>query len=122
MLTTPTTLMTVLRTVRNIWDIEKRHRNAEEIAERAGALYDKVAGFLATMDRVGGHLDKARSSFDDARNQLSTGRGNLVRQVEMLRELGAKSSKPMPGGWDAGSDAVGRETTLDLDLPRLAGE
>lgn len=122
MLTTPTTLMTVLRTVRNLWDIEKRHRNAEEIAERAGALYDKVAGFLATMDRMGGHLDKARASYDDARSQLSTGRGNLVRQVEMLRELGAKSSKPMPAGWDAGSDTVGLETTLDLDLPRLAGE
>jgi DNA recombination protein RmuC len=104
MLTTPTTLMTVLRTVRNIWDIEKRHRNADEIAERAGALYDKVAGFLSTMDRIGGHLDKARSSFDDAKNQLSTGRGNVLRQVEMLRELGAKSSKPLPSGWDGGHD------------------
>ena len=104
MLTTPTTLMTVLRTVRNIWDIEKRHRNADEIAERAGALYDKVAGFLTTMDRIGGHLDKARTSFDDARNQLSSGRGNVIRQVEMLRELGAKSSKPLPSGWDGGHD------------------
>jgi DNA recombination protein RmuC len=104
MLTTPTTLMTVLRTVRNVWDIEKRHQNAEEIAERAGALYDKVAGFLGTMDKLDGHLDKARSSFDEARNQLSSGRGNVVRQVEMLRELGAKSSKPLPAGWEGGSD------------------
>jgi Uncharacterized protein conserved in bacteria len=104
MLTTPTTLMTVLRTVRNVWDIEKRHQNAEEIAERAGALYDKVAGFLSTMDKLGGHLDKARSSFDEARNQLSSGRGNVVRQVEMLRDLGAKSSKPIPPGWDGGTE------------------
>lgn len=104
MLTTPTTLMTVLRTIRNVWDIEKRHQNAEEIAERAGALYDKVAGFLASMDKLGGHLDKARSSFDDAKNQLSSGRGNVVRQVEMLRELGAKSNKPLPSGWDGGSE------------------
>lgn len=104
MLTTPTTLMTVLRTIRNVWDIEKRHQNAEEIAERAGALYDKVAGFLATMDKIGGHLDKARTSFDEAKNQLSSGRGNVVRQVEMLRELGAKSNKPLPPGWEGGSD------------------
>ncbi|WP_297106737.1 DNA recombination protein RmuC [uncultured Devosia sp.] len=104
MLTTPTTLMTVLRTVRNVWDIEKRHQNAEEIAERAGQLYDKVAGFLSTMDKLDGHLDKARSSFDEARNQLSNGRGNVVRQVEMLRELGAKSSKAIPPKWDGGSD------------------
>jgi DNA recombination protein RmuC len=115
MLTTPTTLMTVLRTVRNVWDIEKRHQNAEEIAERAGALFDKVSGFLGTMDKLGGHLDKARSSFDEARNQLSSGRGNVVRQVELLRELGAKSSKPLPAGWDGGSEDV--QPTL-----RLVGE
>ncbi|MBU1304870.1 MAG: DNA recombination protein RmuC [Alphaproteobacteria bacterium] len=109
MLTTPTTLMTVLRTVRNVWDIEKRHRNAEEIASRAGALYDKVVGFLGTMDKLDGHLDKARSSFDDARNQLSSGKGNVVRQVEMLRELGAKSSRVIPNGWDGGEGASGSE-------------
>ena len=106
MLTTPTTLMTVLRTVRNVWDIEKRHRNAEEIAERAGLLFDKVVGFLGTMDKLDGHLDKARSSFDEAKNQLSSGRGNVVRQVEMLRELGAKSNRALPAGWEPG----GQET------------
>jgi DNA recombination protein RmuC len=104
MLTTPTTLMTVLRTVRNIWDIEKRHRNADEIAERAGALYDKVAGFLSSMDKLDGHLDKARQSFEDAKGQLSTGKGNVLRQVEMLRELGAKTNRVLPTGWDSGSD------------------
>ena len=102
MLTTPTTLMTVLRTVRNVWDIEKRHRNADEIAERAGALYDKVAGFLTSMDKLDGHLDKARQSFDDAKGQLSTGKGNVLRQVEMLRELGAKTNRTLP--WDSGGD------------------
>jgi DNA recombination protein RmuC len=120
MLTTPTTLMTVLRTIRNVWDIERRHRNADEIAARAGALYDKVAGFLATMDRVGGHLDKARVSFDDARSQLSTGRGNVVRQVEMLRELGANTTKVIPSEWDGSRDEgptlrlVGEDGGLDL--------
>ncbi|WP_108396011.1 DNA recombination protein RmuC [Devosia submarina] len=104
MLTTPTTLLTVLRTVRNVWDIEKRHQNAEEIAARAGALYDKVVGFLATMDKMGGHIDKAQQSFSDARSQLATGKGSVVRQVEMLRELGAKSAKQLPSGWESGSE------------------
>jgi DNA recombination protein RmuC len=104
MLTTPTTLMTVLRTVRNVWDIEKRHQNADEIASRAGSLYDKVVGFLATMDKVGTNLDRAHQSFADARGQLSTGKGSVLRQVEMLRELGAKSSKQLPPGWEAGTD------------------
>lgn len=113
MLTTPTTLMTVLRTVRNVWDIEKRHQNAEEIASRAGSLYDKVVGFLATMDKMGTHIDRAQQSFADAKGQLS-GKGSVVRQVEMLRELGAKSSKQLPAGWDGGSD--------DVRVLRLVGE
>lgn len=104
MLTTPTTLMTVLRTVRNVWDIEKRHQNAEEIAARAGALYDKAVGFLATMDKMGSHIDKAQQSFIDARSQLATGKGSVVRQVEMLRELGAKSTKPLPPGWEGSAE------------------
>jgi DNA recombination protein RmuC len=115
MLTTPTTLMTVLRTVRNVWDIEKRHRNAEEIASRAGALYDKVVGFLGSMDKLDGHLDKARTSFDAARGQLSSGKGNVVRQVEMLRELGAKSSQIIPPTWENGEGKEGEsEPTLRL--------
>lgn len=104
MLTTPTTLMTVLRTVRNVWDIEKRHQNAEEIAERAGALYEKVAGFLSTMDQVGEAIDKSQRAYAKAKDQLTSGRGNVVRQVEMLRELGAKSGKSLPAGWDGGSE------------------
>jgi DNA recombination protein RmuC len=105
---TPTTLMSVLRTVRNVWDIEKRHQNAEQIAERAGGLYDKVAGFLGTMDKLDRSLNGARSNFDEAKAQLSSGRGNVLRQVEMLRELGAKSGKVLPPGWepDAGEGAV----------------
>lgn len=104
MLTTPTTLMTVLRTVRNVWDIEKRHQNAEEIAERAGQLFDKVAGFLGTMDQVGDAIDKSQRAYAKARDQLTSGRGNVVRQVEMLRELGAKSNKPIPPGWESSAD------------------
>lgn len=115
MLTTPTTLMTVLRTVRNVWDIEKRHQNAEEIAERAGQLFDKVAGFLGTMDQVGDAIDKSQRAYAKARDQLSSGRGNVVRQVEMLRELGAKTSKPLPSGWEGGSE----DTSPAL---RLVGE
>lgn len=104
MLTTPTTLMTVLRTVRNVWDIEKRHQNAEEIADRAGQLYDKVSGFLSSMDKLDTHLERARTSFEEARNQLSAGRGSVVRQVEMLRDLGAKSTKPLPPKWQGGGE------------------
>ncbi|MDO8360585.1 MAG: hypothetical protein Q7T08_11170, partial [Devosia sp.] len=60
------------------------------------------------------HLDRAQQSYADAKGQLATGKGSVVRQVEMLRELGAKSSKQLPGGWDSGGD--------DVPMLRLVGE
>jgi len=105
---TPTTLMVALRTVSNVWDIEKRHQNAEKIAERAGELFNKVTGFLGNMDRLGKNLNAAQKSFDDARGQLVSGRGSVVRQIEMLEKLGAKTARKIPPGWqdDGDEDAV----------------
>jgi DNA recombination protein RmuC len=97
--TTPTTLMSVLRTIHNIWQIENRQKNAEEIAERAGRLYDKVAGFLDNMNRVDQSIERSRKAFDDARAQLATGSGSVLRQIEMLKELGARTNKSLPTEW-----------------------
>lgn len=92
-LVTPTTLMLALRTVDHIWTVERRERNAEEIARRAGALYDKFAGFIEDMERVGKALDQAVRARSDAMSKLANGHANLVRQAEMLRELGARTRK-----------------------------
>jgi len=115
--TTPTTLMSALRTVRNVWDIEKRHQNAEEIAERAGSLYDKVVGFLGSMDKLGQSLGRAQHSYDEAKGQLSSGRGSVVRQIEMLRDLGAKSNKQLPPGWEG--DAESTDQAQERRLARI---
>jgi DNA recombination protein RmuC len=93
---TPTTLMLALRTVANVWHVERRNKNAEAIAERAGKLYDKFVGFSVDMQALGEQLAKARRAYDDALGKLSTGSGNLVRQTEMLKALGAKTSKALP--------------------------
>lgn len=90
---TPTTLMMALRTVSHVWAVERRNRNAEEIAKRAGLLYDKVVGFVSSMEGVGARLRQAQDSYDVAIGQLSQGGGNLLRQTEMLKELGAKTTK-----------------------------
>lgn len=92
-LTTPTTLMLTLRTVEHIWAVERRETNALEIARRAGALYDKVAGFVESMEGVGRALDQAARAHGQAMDRLSRGSGNVIRQVEMLRELGARTQK-----------------------------
>ena len=93
---TPTTLMIALRTIANVWQVERRNKNAEEIAARAGNIYDKFVGFLDDMTELGGRLDKAKESFHGAMGKLSEGKGNIVRQVEQLKGLGAKTTKAIP--------------------------
>lgn len=100
-LTTPTTLMLTLRTVEHIWAVERRENNALEIANRAGQLYDKVAGFAESMESVGKSLDLAVRSHQQAMDRLTRGSGNVIRQVEMLRELGARTQKKIALAHDA---------------------
>lgn len=90
---THSTLMATLRTVQGIWKHERIARNHLDIAERAGALYEKFVGFTEDLIKVGQQMDSAKKSYADAMGKLSEGRGNLVRQVEMLKELGAKTNK-----------------------------
>lgn len=92
----PTTLMMTLRIIHNVWRYEKQNRNAQEIAGRAGALYDKLRGFVEDMEALGRQLQNAENAYQAAFAKLSTGRGNLLRQAESLRELGAPVKKPLP--------------------------
>jgi len=92
----PTTLMMTLRIIHNVWRYEKQNRNAQEIARRAGALYDKLRGFVDDMESLGRQLQTAEKSYKAAFAKLSAGKGNLIRQVEQFRELGAPVKKPMP--------------------------
>lgn len=92
---TPVTLMATLRTISTTWKQMKQTQNTIEIAKRAGLLYDKVANFVNSMDQVDNQLTTLRNSFDTAKKQLSDGSGNLLRQIEMLRELGTKTTKEL---------------------------
>jgi DNA recombination protein RmuC len=96
LLVSPSTLLFVVRTVAHLWRQEAQSRNAQDIAERGGELYDKFAGFVKDFESLGDRLRKAQEEYDDARGKLATGRGNLVRQAEMLRELGVKPTKNLP--------------------------
>jgi DNA recombination protein RmuC len=97
MIVTSTTLLFSLRTIANIWRYEYQNRNAQELVRQCTALYDKFVGFVADLEEIGKRLKAAQSSYDDAYGKLASGRGNLVRQVERIRELGLKPSKPLPG-------------------------
>ncbi len=89
----PSTLLATLRTIHSIWKQEQQSQNALDIANRAGALYDKFEGFVVDLEKVGDHLDKAQKTHQSAFNKLSKGRGNLLGQVEKLKNLGAKATK-----------------------------
>lgn len=92
-ITTPSSILPILRTVKNLWNIEKQNQNAGKIAEKAGLLYDKLVGFISNMEGIDKGLSNAKKSYDEAFKQLSTGRGNAISLAESMRELGAKTNK-----------------------------
>ena len=93
MLVSPTTLMMALRIIDNLWQVEKQNRNAQDIAQRAGALYDKLQGVVEEVDKLGKQIGTVQGTYDTLYGRLAGGRGNLVRQAEKLRELGAPVKK-----------------------------
>ncbi|WP_201352009.1 DNA recombination protein RmuC [Hydrogenimonas urashimensis] len=95
-LVSPTTLLVALRAVENTWRHDRQNRNAMEIARRAGLLYDKFVGFAEELQKVGRQLETLQRTYAGAFSRLKEGRGNIVRQIEDLRELGARVSRQMP--------------------------
>lgn len=92
----PATLITTLKTVDNLWRLERQNQNAAEIARKAGQLYDKFVGFSKNLKDVGKYLDISQQKYEEAQKQLVSGRGNLVKRTEELRKMGAKTSKQLP--------------------------
>lgn len=95
-LVSPTTLMATLRTVANIWRYHKQHKYAEKIAQQAGGLYDQFVLVVESLDDLGAQLDKTQGSYNVIRKRLVEGKGNLVKRIEGLRHLGAKTKRSLP--------------------------
>jgi DNA recombination protein RmuC len=95
-LVAPSTLLATLRTIQNIWRFEHQNRNAQEIAVKAGSLFDKFVNFVSDLEDIGGRLTAVQTAYDKAHNKLTSGKGNLVSRAENMRELGARVSKSLP--------------------------
>lgn len=95
LLVSPSTLLFVVRTVAHLWRQEQQTRNAQDIARRGAELYDKFVGFAEGLEQVGARLQQAQKAYDDTHKRLSSGKGSLVRQAEMLRDLGVKPGKQL---------------------------
>ncbi|MDR3763652.1 MAG: DNA recombination protein RmuC [Acidobacteriota bacterium] len=96
LLVSPSTLLFVVRTVAHLWRQERQNQNVQDIVNRGAELYDKLVGFVEELRKVGDRLDQAKTSYDDATRKLSVGRGNVIRQAEMLKDLGIKPRKALP--------------------------
>ena len=92
----PTNLIAALKMIATLWRVEYQNKNAQEIAEQSGALYDKFVGFLEDLKDIGIKLNATQKSYDDSMNKLSDGKGNLIRRVEKIKELGARTTKEIP--------------------------
>jgi DNA recombination protein RmuC len=99
LLVSPSTLLFVVRTVAYLWRQEGLSRNAKDISHRGAELYDKLVGFIADLQKVGERIQAAQASYDDARKKFSEGSGNVIRQAEMLKQLGVKPTKSLPPQW-----------------------
>lgn len=91
----PTHLISVLKLVSQLWGHDKQTKNALKIAEEAGKLYDRFVEFVEYMRSIDKGIAAARQAYDKAMAKLQDGRGNILRQVENLQELGAKAKKKL---------------------------
>lgn len=109
-ITTPSSLLPILRTIENLWQIESQNRNVAEIANIGGSLYDKIVGFVEDMQHIDKSIDNARKNYDLAMKKLSTGKGNVLSLAGKLKEKGAKVTKNLAIGYD------------DTELPQITEE
>jgi DNA recombination protein RmuC len=92
----PTTLLYVIRIVNVLWQQDRQARNVREVMDRGTELYEKFVGFVTDMEVIGDHIRKVDQSYGNAMKKLADGRGNLIRQVEMLKKLGLRTNKSIP--------------------------
>ena len=116
LLVSPSTLLFVVRTVAHLWRQESQNRNAQDIAKRGAELYDKLALFADSMEALGDRLRQAQDSYNEATSRLSTGKGNVIRQAEMLKELGVKPTRQITKKFADAEDALAAAEPL----PRLS--
>lgn len=93
---TPTTLLASLRTVESLWSIERRGKSADELAEQAGKVYDRLRIVVEKMDKLGNQLNSAQKTYDETYSSLAQGRGNLVSTANQFVELGVRIKKEIP--------------------------
>jgi len=99
LIATPTTLLTSLNIVRQLWRFEDQNKHSALLASQAGKIFNKLASILDSLDKLGGQLDKSKLAWDQTMNQFVNGKGNLVKQVKDFEIMGVSVQKELPQKW-----------------------
>ena len=89
----PSTLPWLLKTVDNLWRIDKQSKTAQEIAKKAADMYDKIYGVYNSFETASKAIDNAKIKMKDARDKLQDGKNSLTSQAENLKKIGRLSPK-----------------------------
>ncbi len=96
LLINPTNLMLALTLIYQLWKVEHREEDDKRIVNAATALYEKFCIFAETFEKVGANLQTAQKSYESARSQLNEGKGNIIRRLDLLQNMGVNSGKQIP--------------------------
>lgn len=94
-LVSPMNIVANLKTVASLWRLDKQSKHATDMAQKAGAMYDKFASLVDDFHKVETHLKRAQDSQQEVMKKLSEGKGNLLVRAQELKSLGAKTSKTL---------------------------
>ncbi|WP_312591589.1 DNA recombination protein RmuC [Stutzerimonas nitrititolerans] len=93
---TPTTLLTSLNIVRQLWRYEDQNKHTAALASRAEAVFKKLSTFLASFEKIKKGLENATEAYVKAEGQLVSGKGNLVKQVGEFKNLAPAIKAQLP--------------------------
>lgn len=96
-LISPSNLISTLFVVNSLWSRERQQRDVQRIVDTANAIYDKFVNFADNFKKIEGALEKAQDAYNDAFKQLKTGKGNITKRLQELKELGlVTTTKQLP--------------------------
>ncbi|RRJ85465.1 DNA recombination protein RmuC [Aestuariirhabdus litorea] len=114
---TPTTLLATLRTVSNLWSLERQNNSARELADLGAKVYDKLRVVVEAMEKLGKQIDTSQKTWHEAWNSLREGRGNLVRQSQRFLELGVRVKKELPKSLLESADGDAGDQVSQIEAP-----
>lgn len=90
-----TTLIPILRTVSNLWMIERSNAEAREISEKAGEIFNQVCVVAERLSKLGGTLSTVSNHYNATVTALA-GQQGLYGKVDRFNQLSVKVSKSLP--------------------------